>query len=113
MDGFRIKPLNVEFLLRGQALGGLALVEDVRQKTVADGVENQPVLIAENLLLLLIGKARLLRLLGVRSGALANATSADKHLGLQQHLAFARLALHVVDSVFVLDVGIEAKNHGL
>jgi hypothetical protein len=32
-------------------------------------------------------------------------------LGLQQGLALAGFALHVIDNVIVLDIGIEAKNH--
>jgi hypothetical protein len=37
----------------------------------------------------------------------------DEDLRLQQLFAFARFALHVVDRVFVTNVGIETKNHAL
>jgi hypothetical protein len=32
---------------------------------------------------------------------------------LQQEVALACLALHVIDGVFVLDIGIEAKDHAV
>ena len=108
---FRVQPLDVEFLLRSQGLGSLALVEDLLQVAVTDGVEHQAVLLAQDLLLALIGETCARSLLSIRSRAFANAASAHEDLGLQQHLAFARLALHVIDGVVVLDVGIEAKNH--
>src|SRR5205807_2014329 len=77
-----------------------------------DGVEHQAVLLAQDLFLLLVGEAGALRLLPVGSGTLANAPSADEDLGLEKQIGFAGLALHVIDRVFVLNVGIEAKDHG-
>ncbi len=49
--------------------------------------------------------------LAIVGGALANAASAQKDLGLQQCFLLAGFALHVIDRTFVLDVGVEAKNH--
>ena len=41
----------------------------------------------------------------------SNAAPFDEYLRLQQALAFAGFALHVVDRVLLLDVGIKAKDH--
>src|SRR5208283_2814296 len=49
----------------------------------------------------------------IGNGPLPDAAALDKDLRLQQLLAFARLALHVVDGVFVPNIGIETKNHAL
>ena len=48
---------------------------------------------------------------GIGSRFLANAAAAHENLGLQKEFPFTRLALHVIDRVAVLDVGIEAENH--
>ena len=42
---------------------------------------------------------------------LADTAPPHKDLRLQQHVTLTRFALHVIDGIFVLDVGIEAKNH--
>ena len=57
-------------------------------------VEHQAVLLAQDLLFFLVGEVRALRLVGVGSGALANAAAAHEDLGLQQHLALAGPADH-------------------
>ena len=51
------------------------------------------------------------QLVAVRGGALADAAAAHEHLGLQQKLAFAGFALHVVDGVAVLNVGVKSEDH--
>ena len=68
-------------------------------------------LIPQNRLFFLVGKVWALRLFGVGGGAFADAASAHEHLRLQQEVALSGLALHVIHGVFVLDVGIEAKDH--
>src|ERR1700692_1326608 len=68
-------------------------------------------LLSQDLLLLLIGEAGLGSVFRIGRGTLADAASADKDLGLQETVAFARFALHVVHRVIVLHIGIEAKNH--
>ena len=39
--------------------------------------------------------------------------AAHKYLGLQQQLAFACLALHVVDRVSLLDICVKTEDHAL
>ena len=68
------------------------------------------VLFAEQLLFLLVGLP-LARRGGIGNRFFSDTTSTDKNLRLQQQLAFASFALHVVDGVRVLDVGVESKNH--
>lgn len=47
----------------------------------------------------------------VRNGAFADAAAFDEDLRLQKLLAFSRFALHVIDRVFVPNVGVESENH--
>jgi len=47
----------------------------------------------------------------VRNSALADAAALDEDLRLQKLLALARFALHVIDRVFVPNVGVESENH--
>ena len=79
---------------------------------IADSIEHETVLIAKTMFLLLVGKAAC-NLVTVRSGSFADTTAAHEYLGLQQKFAFARLALHVIDGVPLLDVGIKAEDHGM
>src|SRR5205807_2516203 len=74
-------------------------------------VNNAFVLGLEQIVHLIIGEAGLGDLLGIRGGTLPDAASAHEYLGLQEMVVLARLALHVIDGVLVLDVGIEAENH--
>jgi hypothetical protein len=80
--------------------------------SLANRIQDHAVLFAQGLLQLGLGKSWLGELLGVGNGPLADATTLDEHLGLQKLLALTSFALHVVDGFAVLDVGIEAKNHG-
>src|ERR1700761_7153052 len=48
---------------------------------------------------------------GPRDSALPNAASTHKNLRLQELIAFARLALHVVDGVVVTNIGVKTENH--
>jgi hypothetical protein len=68
-------------------------------------------LFAQLLLFLRISELSIGPVRRVGRGLLADAAPADEDLGLQQALAFAGFALHVVNRIYVLDVGIEAKNH--
>src|SRR5216683_2304329 len=68
-------------------------------------------LIAQQLFLLGIAELPLGRRRGIRNGFLPHATAAHEDLRLQQKLAFARFALHVVNRLTVLYVSIEAENH--
>jgi hypothetical protein len=70
------------------------------------------VLIAQAKLLLLVGEAAC-QLVAIRAGAFPDAAATDEYLGLQQQLAFTGLALHVVDSVTLLDIRVKAENHEL
>ena len=70
-------------------------------------------LVAEHGFFLLVGKERIDGAVGVRSCPFADAAAAHKHLGLKQELALAGFALHVVDSIAVLHVGVEPENHGI
>src|SRR5690242_6693057 len=70
-------------------------------------------LFSQDLFFLLVGKVGALGLICVWRCALTDAAPADKDLGLEQQVCFARFTLHVVDGVLVLDVGVEAKNHAL
>ncbi len=54
-----------------------------------------------------------LRTGAVRNGALPDALASNEDLCLQQVLAFAGFALHVVGRVFVANVGVEAKDHAV
>src|SRR6185369_13158180 len=107
-----VQPLHVELFDRSQRLGRVALVEDVIQMAVTDRVEDQAMLVAQAVLFLLVGKTSR-QLVSVGSRALADAATANEHLGLQQKLALAGLALHVVDGVALLNVGVKAEDHAL
>ncbi len=109
VNGLGIKPMNIEFFDRGEGLR-LLTVQCLIQLAFSNRVENETVLLAELLLFLRVAED-VRRFVRVRSGFLADAASADKHLRLQQTLAFTCFTLHVVDGVTMLDVGIEAENH--
>src|SRR5258707_925176 len=68
-------------------------------------------LVAQNVLLLLIAEVRLGGTGGVGGSTLADATSAHEYLGLQQKLALAGFALHVVHRIVVFHIGVEAEDH--
>src|ERR1019366_1912892 len=87
------------------------MVEDVVEFSFANRVEHQSVLLTEQLLFLGVSGLCFAVLAGVGSGLLADAAATHEDLGLQQEFAFTRFALHVVDRVAVLHVGIEAENH--
>src|SRR4029077_2992627 len=113
MDGTGIQPLHIQFFDGGKGFRGVALVEDLFELAIADGVENQAVLITQDLFLLLIAKTAPGHLVGVGSGALADAAPAHEDLGLQEQLSLTGFALHVIDGITVLYIGIEAENHPL
>src|SRR5581483_8392448 len=79
---------------------------------IADCIENQPVLVTQYLLLLLVGDSLRTRF-SIGGRAFTNAAATHEDLRLQQQFALTRFALHVVDRVLVLDVSIEAENHAL
>jgi hypothetical protein len=79
--------------------------------SIANGIEHQAVLIAQDLLLLVVGKASFRHLLCVRGGSFPHAAAAHENLSLQQQLTFTGFTLHVEDRVIVLYVGIETENH--
>ena len=110
MDGGGVDPFDVQLLDGGQDFG-FGAIEDALQLAFANGLEHQAMLIAQLLLFLRIAETGLHGRAGVGDGALADAASANEDLGLEQLFALAGFALHVVDGVAVLDVGIEAKNH--
>ena len=68
-------------------------------------------LVAQDLLFLLIAKTAAGCFIRVRSCPLSHTAPADEHLGLQEQFVLSRLALHVVHSVFVFNVGIETEDH--
>jgi hypothetical protein len=77
---------------------------------IADRIEHQAVLVAQAVLLLLVGKAPG-QLVPIRARPFSDAATTDKHLSLQEQLAFAGLALHVIDGVTLLDIRVKAENH--
>ena len=105
------QPLNIEFLDRSQRLRRLPFVEYLLKLSIANGIEDNPVLLAQNFFLFLIGEAWALGLFCIRGCAFTDTASADENLCLQEHVGLAGLALHVVNRVLVLDVGIKAKDH--
>ena len=111
MDGIRVQPLDIEFLDGGERLRRIAVVKHLIEPALANGFEDQTMLLAQNLFLLLISEIWALGLVGVRGGTFADAAAADEDLSLQQQVRLAGLALHVVNRVLVLDVRIEAKDH--
>jgi len=70
-------------------------------------------LLAQDVLFLLVGETGFGGFVRIGGSPLADAASANKDLSLQEQFVFTRFALHVVNRAFVLDVGIEAKNHGV
>src|SRR5207302_1744601 len=111
VDGLRVQQLNIQLLDRRQGLRSISAVKHLFQATIANCVENQPMLLAQDLFFLLVGEVRALRLVGVRGGAFADAASANKDLCLQKQVGFTGLALDVVNRVLVLNVSIKAKDH--
>jgi len=81
------------------------------QSPFADGFQYKAMLLPKDVLFPLVCEVRALRLVGVRGGTLPDAASANEDLGLKKKIAFASLALHVVDRVVVFDIRVEAKNH--
>src|ERR1700726_2401231 len=68
-------------------------------------------LVAKDLLLLLVAEVPLGKAFRIRGRPLADAASSHEHLRLQDKLVFASLTLHVIHSVALLHIRIEAKNH--
>ena len=87
------------------------MVQNVVQLPFPDRIQNQAVLLAELLLFLRIAELDFGRFGSIGRGSLADAASAHKNLCLEQQIAFTRLALHVINRVHVLHIGIEAENH--
>ena len=87
------------------------MIKNVVQLSFANGFEDEAMLVAQMLLFLGVAEIGLLRGSSIRNGFLADTPSTHEDLRLQQFLALARFALHVVDGVAVFDVGIEAENH--
>src|SRR5277367_4101624 len=97
MHGAGVKPMNIKFFNSGESLGRDAFVENALHAAVADGVEDKPMLVAQDLLFLLVGEAGLGGFVGIGNGALANAASANEDLRLQQQLVLPSFALDVVN----------------
>ena len=110
MNGFGVGPLQVKLLDGGKCFRGVALVENIIKPAFAYRIHHQAMLITQHLFFLRVRNPARLQLFGVRSRPLAYAASADENLGLQQ-IVFPCFALHVVHSIFMLNVGIEAENH--
>ncbi|PYV96521.1 MAG: hypothetical protein DMG86_20325, partial [Acidobacteria bacterium] len=88
-------------------------VENSVQTAITDRIQHQTMLITKNLLFLLVGEPSRCPLVCVRGGAFAYTPSPYKDLSLQQQFVFARFALHVINSVAMFYVGIEAKDHAI
>ena len=108
--GVRIKPLDFQLFDSGEGFR-LGMVKYMIELSLADRVEHKPVLFPKLLLFLGVAELNFRCLVGVRGRPFANAAAAHKHLRLQQELTFAGFTLYVVDSVAVLNIGIETKNH--
>ena len=106
----RVEPLDFQFFYSRQIFR-LGLIKNIVELAFADRVQNQPMLLAEQLLFLNIFEWTFGRFRSVGGGFLADAAAADEDLRLQEQIALARLALHVVDRVHMLHIGIEAENH--
>ena len=110
---------QVKLFHRRQRFRRIPLVEDGIELAVADGVEHLAMQLAQHLLSILIvavwSRADLAfrRAGAIGNRALPDAAAPHEDLRLQQLLAFARFALHVVDGVFVPNVGIKTKNHAV
>src|ERR1039458_2880085 len=102
--------MHVQLLDGCQTLRRLS-VQNALQLPIPDSVEHQAMLIAQYLFLLLIAKAALGGCVRVGSGPFPNTPPANKDLCLQQTLALAGFALHMVNRVRMLYVRVEAKNH--
>src|SRR5438067_1899856 len=109
----RVQPVNFKFLDRRQRFRRVTLVKNLLETTFANRIQHQPMLLPQNLFLLLVGEMRAVRLFAIRGCAFADTASFYEDLCLQQEIRFSRLALHVVNRVLVLNVGIEAKNHAV
>jgi hypothetical protein len=79
----------------------------------ADRIEHLAVLVAQDLLLLLVGEIAARNLLRVGSGAFSNAAATNEDLGLEDQFIFTGLTLHVIDRISLLHVGIKTKNHAV
>lgn len=108
-----IEPMHVQFLNGGQTFCRVPFIEGSVQTAITDRIEDQAMLIPKNLLFLLVGEPSRSPLVCIRCGALAYAASSYKDLGLQEQLIFACFALHVINSVAMLHIGIEAKDHAI
>src|SRR4029077_3273213 len=85
----------------------------VLDPALANGIEDEPVLVAQDLFFLLIGEIAFGDLLGVGSRSFADTTAAHEDLGLQNQLIFPSLALHVVDRVALFYICVKAENHAV
>src|SRR5208283_2376787 len=100
---------------RSQRFWRIALVQDGIELAVADGIEYLAMQLAQHLLSILIAvlRAGCRRAQAIGNRALPDTAPPHEDLRLQQLLAFTRFALHVVDGIFVPNVGIKAKNHAV
>src|SRR5271167_4020896 len=103
--------MHIEFFRGGQLFRRFLLIENRIELAVANRVKHQAMLIAQDLFLLLVGKAAAGGLFGIGSSPLANTTATNEHLGLEKKLAFASLALYVEDRIIVFNVRVETENH--
>ena len=78
-----------------------------------DDVEHLAVLVPQDLLLLLVRKISARDLLGIGRCLFPDAAAAYEHLGLQDEFVFARFALHVINGIALLHIGIKTKNHAI
>jgi hypothetical protein len=104
--------MKVQLFNSRQGFRSFALIENIVQATVPDGIEHHAMLVAQTQFLLLVGKTTG-QLVPVGSRVFPDAAAAHKYLGLQQQLAFARLALHVVDGVSLFDICVKTEDHAL
>jgi hypothetical protein len=105
-----ILPLHIKLFDAGQSLA-FRFIQNALQLTIFNRFQNQSMLIAQELLFLMIAKTSLGGGGRVGNGFLAYTSSPDEDLGLKQFFTLARFALHVIDGVNVLYVGVESKNH--
>ena len=87
------------------------MVQNAIQLPFPDRVQYLAMLLAQLLLPLRVSDLWLPCRGRVGNSLLADTASTHEDLRLQQQITLARLALHVVDSVTVFYVGIEAENH--
>jgi len=107
-----VGPLQIERLDPGQSFRRFAFIENGVQLAFPDRIEHFAVQIAQHsfslLILVSFGLAGT-----IRDGPLADAPALDKNLRLQQLLALACLALHVVDGVVVPNIRVETEDHAV